>query len=172
MGMSGNGKIMAMTACMMKDWVVNTAFPNGLEIQNLYQPCFDVAVKCSNTAACVADGVKVKDCAAKKDITLVQNAMLTNLWEPKSDASHADWCEVAMCSTEAGNTLFMSVGTCLMDSKALSFKKCFDDMTKKFTMLVALVGAGAWAVGVLMFFMGWCMCCRGKNKAQQVHGDP
>lgn len=157
--MSDNGKIMSMTSCMMKDWV-------GYDIQALYIPCFDIAVKCSEDANCAADSLKVANCADDKGVTMSPNAMLTNIYELPATASHDDWCEVAGCASEVGNSLFMSLGTCMMDSKNYSFTKCYDDMMAKLLMFTVLVGGGAWVGGVLMFLVGWCACCRSSNKQQ------
>jgi hypothetical protein len=162
--MSGNGQIMTMTSCMMKNWVVNTDYPTGVDVQGAYEPCFDIAVKCANTASCYDASSDVKTCAKDKDVTLVQNSVFTNVWEPASTASHDDWCIVAGCAAEAGDSLFMSVGTCKMDALGMSYNKCYDDMMGKIKMLAILVGGVSFVTGVLLFTGGWCLCCRGSGK--------
>lgn len=164
--MSGNGKIMAMNACMLKNWVVDTTYPTGVDIQTAYQPCFDLAVACSNNAECVATSTEVAKCAEDKDVAMETNSMLTNLKQPSASASHDDWCAVADCGSAEGNSLFLALGTCLMDAADLSFKKCYDDTMKKLFTMMLIIGGGSFSIAIMFFTAGWCMCCRNKHKVE------
>jgi len=155
---SGNGKVMSITSCMMKDWA-------ALNIQDLYLPCFDIAVQCAQTADCAAASVAVASCAADKDVTMVPNAFFPNVMEPASTASHDDWCTIATCGSAEGNSLFMAVGACGMDAVNMEFKKCYDDMMSQIKMMFILVGGLSFTVGVLGFTAGWCAMCKGKKDA-------
>merc|ERR1719273_1207917 len=154
--MSGNGKVLSMTACMWKDWAAT-------DIQATYLPCFDLAVQCSNTAACAEASSKIKDCAADKDITMQPNAVFTNVYEPLPTASHDDWCTIGTCGSAEGNSLYMALGACGMDTLNFAFKKCYDDMMKQIGMMFMLVGGCSFTVGVLGFTTGWCLMCKGKK---------
>jgi len=159
--MAGNGKIMAMMSCMLKDWA-------AVDIQTAYIPCFDVAVACSNDADCAAASEKVKTCAAdaKEPVSMTPNAMLTNIMEPPATATHDDWCTVSACAGEEGNSLYMALGTCLMDAGNMSYTKCYDDMMAHIFMMIMVVGGVSFAVGVLMFTAAWCMCCKSSKGAE------
>merc|ERR1719195_1676803 len=111
-----------MTACMLKNWVVNADYPNGVDIQTAYQPCFDIAVACTNNAECAAASAATATCAEDKDVAMVTNANFANLKEPSATATHDDWCVVAGCASAEGNSLFLALGTCLMDANGFAFK--------------------------------------------------
>jgi len=160
--MSNNGKLLAIASCMVKDWM-------AMDIQTVLddsEPCYHMGIKCFEDADCPTASQDVADCAADKDITMEPHWLLGSIMQLPADASHEDYCEVATCSAENGNSLYMSLGSCMMDANDYAYTKCYDDMVAKFVMLLGLVGGGAWAGGVLMFFLGWCMCCRNSNKAQ------
>jgi len=163
--MVGNGKIMSMMSCMLKDWAPSP----GVDIGDAYIPCFDVAVACSEDADCAAASLAISQCTAdaKNAVTMQANSMLTNIMEPPTGASHDDWCTVCACAAEEGNSLYMGLGMCLMDSLGYEYTKCYDDMMAHIFMMLMVVGGVSFVVGVILFTMAWCFCCKSKKKGDE-----
>lgn len=81
-------------------------------------------------------------------------------------ADHDDWCNLAACTGEVGNSLFMSVSTCAMNQAGFDYKKCYDDMMAYLFMMFIIIGGGAFVGSTLIFTASWCLCCRGSSKVE------
>merc|ERR1712150_356232 len=113
-----------------------------------------------------AASAEVANCATDDGVAMVANSMLPNLMEPATGASHDDWCKVANCGAVEGNTLFMALGTCLMDNLNYDFKKCYDENVEKIFFMMIIIGGGSFVASILLFTIGWCLCCRNKTKIE------